>query len=75
MAMYIDRLVVEIRPTFEVGLGVVHDWAVAMADAVVVLIPRRDLVIRQKADAGWPTLVLLPASLRKQAEDVAIEIE
>lgn len=61
MAMYIDRLVVEIRPTFEAGLGVVHDGPVAMADAVVVLIPRRDLVIRQKAvvaltfdlELGW----------------------
>ena len=45
MAIYISGLVMEIRPAFEAHLGVVHDGAVAMADAIVVLIPRRHLII------------------------------
>ena len=61
MAIYIGGLIVEIRPAFEAGLGVVHDGTVAMADAIVALIPRRDLVVREKAvvalyfdlELGW----------------------
>lgn len=39
MAIYIGGLVVEIGPAFETRLDVVHDGAVPMADAIVVLIP------------------------------------
>ena len=49
MAIYIDGLVMEICPAFEAGPGVIHHGTIAMADAIVVLIPRRDLVIRQKS--------------------------
>ena len=53
MAKYIDGLVVEISPAFETGLEVVHDGAVPIADAIVVLIPQRYLVIRQEAVMGF----------------------
>ena len=49
MAEYIGRLVVEIRPALEASLGVVHDGAISVADAIIILIPLRDLVIRQEA--------------------------
>lgn len=49
MAIYVGGLVVEIKPAFETGVDVVHDGAVPMADTLVVLAPRRELVIRQKA--------------------------
>ena len=49
MAVYIDGLVVEISPAFETGFDAVHDGAVPMADAIVILIPQRDLVVRQEA--------------------------
>lgn len=48
MAIYVGGLVVEIRPAFETSLDVVHDGAVPMADAIVVLIPWQDLVVRQE---------------------------
>ena len=48
MAIYIGGLVVEVCPAFETGLGGVHDWTVSMANAIVFLIPWRDLVIRQE---------------------------
>jgi len=49
VAIYIGGLIVEIGPALETGFDVVHDGAVSMADAVVVLIPGWNLVIRQKA--------------------------
>ena len=49
MTIYIGGLVVEIRPAFKAALGVIHDGTVPMADAIVILIPWRDLVIRQEA--------------------------
>ena len=49
MAEYIGRLVVEVRPALEASLGVVRDGAISMADAIIILIPLRDLVIRQEA--------------------------
>ena len=58
MAIYIDAFVVEIGPAFETGLDVVRDGAVPVADAVVVLIPRRDLVVRQEAVLGFALLLL-----------------
>lgn len=49
MAVYVGGLVVEVHPAFETGLGVVHNGAISMADAIIVLIPHRDLVVRQEA--------------------------
>ena len=49
MAIYIGGFVVEISPAFETGVDVVHDGAIPMADALVILVPQRDLVIRQEA--------------------------
>ena len=45
MGVYIGSLVVQIGPAFETPLGVVHDGPIALADAVVVLIPWRDIVV------------------------------
>lgn len=50
MAIYVGGLIMEVCPAFETGLDVIHDGAVPMADAIVVLIPWRDLVIRQEAE-------------------------
>ena len=49
MAIYVGGLIVEVCPAFETGLDVIHDGTVPMADTIVVLIPWRDLVIRQEA--------------------------
>lgn len=49
MAVYVGGLVVQICPAFETGPDVAHDGAVPMADAIVVLIPLWDLVIRKEA--------------------------
>ena len=53
MAIYIDGLVMDICPALETALGVAHDGAIATADAIVILIPEWDLIIRQK-----PVIVL-----------------
>ena len=49
MTVYIGGLVVGICPALETAFGVVHDGAVAIADAIVVLIPWRDLVKQKEA--------------------------
>lgn len=49
MAVYVGGLVVEVHPAFETGLGVVHNGAISMADAIIVSIPQRYLVVRQEA--------------------------
>ena len=48
MAIYICGLIVEIRPAFEATSDVVHDRTIPMANAIVVLIPWRDLIVRQE---------------------------
>ena len=48
MAVYIGGLVMEICPALEAGLGMAHHGAVAMADVIVILVPRWDLIVRQK---------------------------
>lgn len=52
VAIYIGRLIVEIGPALETSFGVIRDGAVSMADTIIILIPRRDLVIRQEAVLG-----------------------
>lgn len=49
VAIYIRSLVVEVGPALDTGLDVVHDGAVSMADAIVVLVPGRNVVIGEKA--------------------------
>lgn len=49
MAIYINGLVVKICPAFEADPGVIHHGTIPMADAIVVLIPGRDFVIRQES--------------------------
>ena len=53
MAIYIGGLIMEICPALEASLGMAHNGAIAMADAIVMLVPRWDLIIRQK-----PVIVL-----------------
>ena len=48
MAINIGGLIVEIRPAFEAASDVVHDRTIPMANAIVILIPRRDLIVRQE---------------------------
>ena len=48
MAVYIGGFIMEIRSFLESSSDVVRNRAVPMADANIVLIPCRDLIVRQE---------------------------
>lgn len=48
MTENVDSLVMNEAPAFEARLGVIHDRAIAMVDAIIFLIPWWNLVVRQE---------------------------
>lgn len=64
MAIYIGGLIMEIRPAFEASPDVVHDGAIPMANAIVVLIPWRYLIVRQETVIVLSALLILSRGRR-----------